>query len=388
MQTPAGPLIRRLSPRDPGEVGRVSTNLELLTDLCFVVAVSQAAGQLHHYVAGGDISHGVIGFLMAFFAIWWTWLNFTWFASAYDNDDVLYRLLTILQIVGSLVIAAGVPAMFTGRLRLVLLGYIVMRIALVTQWLRAARNDPERAVACRRYAVGFTIAQLCWVSTLVIPAGVIPLVFPIFVLIELAVPAWAEHAARTPWHPHHVAERYGLFYIIVLGEVIFSTLTSLQQAFRSADPRQVLIVAAAGVGIVFSLWWLYFARSAGIHLQARSSGLHSFAWGYGHYLIFAATAAIGAGLDARIDFWRRHDIGATASASLITISVAVLLAMIWFVHLRFYDSSRRTTIPFAAAIALVLIATLLPVAELIVAGVVVALLIIEIPLAGLATVED
>ena len=31
------------------------------------------------------------------------WMNFTWFASAYDTDDVLYRLLTFVQIAGVLV---------------------------------------------------------------------------------------------------------------------------------------------------------------------------------------------------------------------------------------------------------------------------------------------
>ena len=61
---------------------------------------------------------------MAFFAIWWTWLNFTWFTSAYDNDDGIARLLTIFQILGSLVLAAGIVRFFNddalliiGRLR-------------------------------------------------------------------------------------------------------------------------------------------------------------------------------------------------------------------------------------------------------------------------------
>ena len=36
--------------------------------------------------------------------------------------------------------------------------------------------------------------------------------------LELPVPVWAERAAPTPWHPHHIAERYGLLTLIVLGE--------------------------------------------------------------------------------------------------------------------------------------------------------------------------
>jgi low temperature requirement protein LtrA len=41
------------------------------------------------------------------------WVNFTWFAPAFDTDDVPYRLLTLVQMGGVLVLAAGVPAAIT-----------------------------------------------------------------------------------------------------------------------------------------------------------------------------------------------------------------------------------------------------------------------------------
>ena len=40
--------------------------------------------------------------------------------------------------------------------------------------------------------------------------------------LELAVPVWAERAAPTTWHPQHIAERYGLLTLIVLGESILA----------------------------------------------------------------------------------------------------------------------------------------------------------------------
>ena len=49
---------------------------------------------------------------MVFFAIWWAWMNFTWFASAYDTDDDVYRITTLVQIAGALILAAGVPRAF------------------------------------------------------------------------------------------------------------------------------------------------------------------------------------------------------------------------------------------------------------------------------------
>ncbi len=51
---------------------------------------------------------GIVGFLALFFAVWWAWMNFTWFASAHDSDDFAFRLLTLVPMAGALVLAAGV----------------------------------------------------------------------------------------------------------------------------------------------------------------------------------------------------------------------------------------------------------------------------------------
>ena len=105
-------MIRKLLARDTAETHRVATPLELLFDLSFVVAVAQAAASLHHAVSENHAGAGLLAFGMAFFALWLPWLNFTWFASAFDNDDTLYRIITMFQIAGVLVIAAGIPAVF------------------------------------------------------------------------------------------------------------------------------------------------------------------------------------------------------------------------------------------------------------------------------------
>ena len=132
---------RPMTPRSVDEPHRVSTPLELFFDLCFVVAVAAAAAELHH--AEGDAGHlasGVVSYLMVFFAIWWAWMNFTWFASAFDTDDWLYRVTTIVQMAGVLVLAAGVhDAMAEGSWYLVTTGYVVMRFAMVGQSFRLSQ---------------------------------------------------------------------------------------------------------------------------------------------------------------------------------------------------------------------------------------------------------
>ena len=89
--------------RDTSEEHRASTPLELLYDLCFVVAIARAATLLHHDVSHGAAGYAVVSYVLVFFAIWWAWMNFSWFASAFDTDDWLYRVTTIVQMGGVLV---------------------------------------------------------------------------------------------------------------------------------------------------------------------------------------------------------------------------------------------------------------------------------------------
>src|SRR3954454_4857598 len=152
-----------MTARPIDEPNRVSSQLELLFDLTFVVAVAAITDQLAHTVAEGHAREGVLPFLQVFFAIWWAWMNFTWFASSYDTDDVAYRLLTMLQMAGVLVLAAGVPsAAQHSDYRAVALGYLIMRVGLVCQWRRAAIEDPTSRLTAMRYAAAISLVELGW----------------------------------------------------------------------------------------------------------------------------------------------------------------------------------------------------------------------------------
>jgi low temperature requirement protein LtrA len=221
-----------MRPRSPHEAHRPATTLELFFDLVFVVAVAQAGLALHHALAEGHITQAIISYFAVFFAIWWPWMNFTWFASAYDCDDVPYRLATFVQLAGALVLAAGVQRAFEdGDYTIVAAGYVVMRLALVTQYLRAGRANPSRWGTAVRYACGVTVCQVGWVALLFFQGMVWhPFAFVALGIVELLVPAWGERAGATSWHPGHIAERYGLFTIIVLGESILATSMGIQTA--------------------------------------------------------------------------------------------------------------------------------------------------------------
>ncbi|MFR9675270.1 low temperature requirement protein A [Streptomyces sp. TR06-5] len=331
-RTPAGALRRVMRGRDPEEVHRAATPLELLFDLTFVVAVAQAAAELHHGLAEGHPGSSLAGYAAVFFAIWWAWMNFSWFASAYDTDDVAYRVLTLVQMAGVLVLAAGVQPAFEDRdFTVIVIGYVVMRIALVAQWLRAAAEHPRGRDATLRYAVGIALAQAGWVAWLWAPEAWAWPLFLLLAAIELVVPAWAEVGGlRTPWHAGHIAERYGLFTIIVLGEVVLATLSAVRRGVSEGGlSADLMLVALGALLLVFSLWWIFFS-GAEVRLPTLRVAL---TWGYAHYVVFGAIAAIGSGLAVALDHVLHHaHLSARAAALTVAVPVAVVLAVLTFLH--------------------------------------------------------
>src|SRR3954453_20551918 len=91
---------RRFPGRAPDEGNRASTPLELLYDLTIVVAFGTAADELAHYVAEDQVGAGIAGFVFASFAGSWACQKYSWFASAYDTDDWVFRLATMVQMIG------------------------------------------------------------------------------------------------------------------------------------------------------------------------------------------------------------------------------------------------------------------------------------------------
>lgn len=334
--------LRPMRGRDPHERHRVATPLELLFDLTFVIAFGIAASELAHMLAAGHVGVGIVAFLFATFAVCLAWINFTWFASAYDTDDWVYRLLTMLQMVGVLILALGIPPFYASiehgahlDNNLLVAGYVVMRIALVAQWLRVARQHPEGRPAALSYATAIMVVQVGWIATIVLHLSVVAglVVFVVLGLAELTVPWFAEtRRGGTPWHPHHIAERYGLLAIIALGEGVVGTVASLTAVVSeqgwSAD---AVMLVAAGTGLTFGMWWIYFSVPAADLLHGHRE--RSFTFGYLHIPVYGAIVATGAGLHAAAYYVEGHsEIGAVGTVFSVVVPVAGYVALVFVMY--------------------------------------------------------
>jgi low temperature requirement protein LtrA len=104
--------VRPMPGRDPHEHGRAPTPRELLYDLIFVVAFAAGSDELAEHLSVGHVWSALGAYVFATWAVSWAWLNYTWFASAYGNDDLLLRLATIVQMIGVVILIYGLPASF------------------------------------------------------------------------------------------------------------------------------------------------------------------------------------------------------------------------------------------------------------------------------------
>jgi low temperature requirement protein LtrA len=343
--------------RDPSEMHRAASPLELLFDLSFVVAIAVAATELHHEVAADHLRDGLVGYLTSFFAIWWAWMNFTWFASAYDTDDVPYRLLVFVQIAGVLVLAVGIPDAFEGDFALMTLGYVIMRLAMVTLWARAAGASGGRNGPAKRYAIGIAVVQVFWVARLALPESLSLLSFVVLAIAELAVPVVAEpDASATAWHPEHIAERYQLFTIIVIGESVLAATGAIRLTLDDGLSAELLAIAGGGMVVVFGLWWLYFERGA--HEQLVGIGTGAFVWGYAHYVLFASLAAVGAGIAVAAEIPGSEELHLSPVGQAMALAVPAAVALATTALLQAYlhgEPAARTARLLVGAVAILVV---------------------------------
>ncbi len=315
--------------RDHDIDDRPSTPLELLFDLCFVVAVAVLASELDHGIVDGHGWEAAATYALLFVPIWWAWMSYTWFATAFSHDDALTRLLTLLQMGGVLAVAAAIPTAWEGDLLPFSVAYAAMRLPLILQWLRSGRNDVVHRAFAFTYAAGSVLAQVLWVVGSALPTPGTAALFVAALAVELVTPVLAvQRSPDQVYHPGHIAERYGLFTIIVLGETILAVSVGLRDALDGEGGLgSAPVVVAAALVIAFGLWWIYFDVLGRDALTRNRKA--AFLWGYGHYALFAALGALGAGVQAQLHL--AHEDGSTealVSVAAVALPVAISLASI------------------------------------------------------------
>jgi low temperature requirement protein LtrA len=187
------------------------------------------------------------------------------------------------------------------------------------------------------------------------------------------VPIVATRDLASRWQAEHIAERYGLLTIIVLGEsVLAGAMAFTSVADAALSDIQLVLLPVGALLLVFTMWWLYFERSSDDLLTSRQ---RAFEWGYGHYFIWAAAAAVGAGIAVGVDVLTDHaEVDMATAGAAVAIPVAIYLAGIWALHDLPRPMSRRRLLLTPIGIVCVLLTPLAP-QPILTTGVVVGVLL-------------
>ena len=261
--------------------------VELYLDLVFVLAV----GQLAHLIVETPRWHMVFVTLGLFVALWWTWVGFTVLYNRHGADDTRERVLFLVASVpvGAAAVAVG-PAS-RGEITAFAVSLAVTRVLLAIG--NARDNDPNNPIGDglrERTARAYVASAVLFTASIWVSEPFSYLMWAIAYLNEsrvmLTSPRKRSRSTAKPravahqnlsdsgaaLNAHHFAERFSLFIIILLGEVV------VEAGEAAADGRHLSagtwsgLVAAMALAATF--WWSYFDSKAAIDLQLleRSGG--------------------------------------------------------------------------------------------------------------------
>jgi low temperature requirement protein LtrA len=278
---------------------RQVTFLELFYDLVYVVIIAELA----HALAGHTDMFGLAGFALMFVVVWWAWLNGTLYHDLHGNNDIRTRVFTFLQMftVASMAVFAH-DALGESSVGFAL-SYAAFQLILTYLWWRTGVYDPDHRPLSQPYSLAFFVnTSLFIASVFVLPpwrfymwglALLLSLVLPMITLyVGRRSPEIQAELDRSSEASPSLVERFGLFTIIVLGEVIVGVV----QGVAGHHHLGWLVggTAALGMSIAIGLWWVYFDFLS--HHLPRPDNVALYGWMYLHLPMTMGIAAVGAAI--------------------------------------------------------------------------------------------
>jgi len=316
----------RTSPEDEEERERHATWFELFFDLVFVAAVAQLAAALSREP---DLA-GFLRFAALFVPIGWAWAGFSFYANRFGTDDVILRLVKGLAMLAIAALATSVHSVMHGGhgATTFALSYVATRSCLIALYARARRHVGG---AARRlidiYIGGFSAGIAIWLASIWVPGPARYWMWGGALVLEITMPVFGWRASGgLSVNASHITERYGQFFIIVLGESIVAVVAGIAGTHITTA---AFALAALGFAIGLSLWWIYFDLA---DTSVVGRGLFGLVFVYSHIPLLAGVAAVGAGTKIAITHANASGLGAGARWA-IGGGVACFLLSLAVVHI-------------------------------------------------------
>ena len=279
----------RLRTTEDAGAERHATWYELFFDLVFAAAVIELATAL----ADDPTSAVFARFAGLFLAIAWAWTGFAVYANRFDTDDLIYRLIKAGAAFATAAIAIEIPRVMAGDggTMAFAIGYAVVRLLLVGLYVRARLHVREQGRRLIDAYIGtYTFTAGLWLLSIVFPEPYRIVIWGLALGLDLCVPpfTWRMLGPSTIV-VSHITERFGQFFIVVLGQSVASVVA----AFAGFEfSFEAWVIAGACFVTALCLWWIYFDLA---DTSVVGRGTLGLVFVYGHFPLYPGIAAFAAG---------------------------------------------------------------------------------------------
>jgi low temperature requirement protein LtrA len=274
------------------------TWIELFFDLIFVAAMAEVGAPL----AADYTAHGLLRFGFLFLLIWWAWLGHTFFATRFECDDLIQRLLVLVQCFIAAVMAVNADDALDSRSSAGFgAAYAGMRLLLAIQYLRARAILETRAITTR-HALGFSLAAALWLSSAFADPPGRYWLWLAAALIDISTP-WlaARHLEKAPPDANHLPERFALFTIILIGEFVAAVMRGIKSQETWSAPAASAAFSSVAFALVLAWWYFEIAQGGSARpVKSRRQARAFHLWQHAHLVLFAGIAVAGVGFQRAI----------------------------------------------------------------------------------------
>jgi low temperature requirement protein LtrA len=266
---------------------------ELYFDLVFVFAVTEVSTLLsddHSWA-------GLLRALIVFVPVYWLWVGTAVQTNQGDISRPQLRLRVFAIALCGVFLALALPDAYGDLALLFALAYWAGRLLLLAGMPRPRRGG---GLPLNPVVVSVALTGPLLVVGALLDGTARELLWGLAALLELSTPALLQARLR---HMHvdagHLAERFGLFVLIALGESVVAIGVSARTAAGVTVPTGFAVAAAFALSA--GLWWVYFqfAADAVRHSLATAAvQLHIMrsVLSYGHLVFIASIVLVSVGM--------------------------------------------------------------------------------------------
>jgi len=245
---------------DPRFEERKISWLELFYDLVYVIAISKIT---HHLGAHISLA-GFLEYACFFILIFWGWLNGSLYHDLHGSSGLRTRLMTLWQVMIIAAVSITITQTSSKSFANTTIAFMVMQLFITYQWWSVGLYDKEHRKYNKPYTILYLVSFALLGLNLFLPQGSAKFILPLVVLFNYLPPFISQRVLRRSSLDlslsSSMAERLGLFTIIVLGEVVLGVVNGISQV------PQLNFIAwikfALSLTIVFVLWWLFFTLTS------------------------------------------------------------------------------------------------------------------------------